>query len=155
MVLKKLENSPFKPGDYHHVGVVVRDIEKTIEYLEALGIGTFGMPDGSLYIEESFEGKLHGRTVEWKLRISYARVGDTELELLEPCGGESALQEFLDSRGEGLHHIGYLVDDVPAEISKLTQQGIEVLTSGAGEKASFAYFETGAVGGIIIEVRSR
>ena len=155
MVLKKLENSPFNPGEYHHVGVVVRDIKKTIEYLEALGIGTFGMPDGSPYVEESFEGMLHGRPVEWKLRISYARVGNSELELLEPCGGESVHQEFLDSRGEGLHHIGYLVDDVPAEIAKLAEHGIEVLTSGAGEAASFAYFETGAVGGIIIEVRSR
>ncbi len=155
MVLKKLENSPFKPGEYHHVGVVVRDIEKTIEHLTALGIGSFGMPDGSPYIEESFKGMLHGRPAEWKLRISNAKIGDSELELLEPCGGESALQEFLDSRGEGLHHIGYLVDDVPAEMAKLDEHGIEVLTSGAGEKASFAYFETGAVGGIIIEVRSR
>jgi methylmalonyl-CoA/ethylmalonyl-CoA epimerase len=155
MVIKALENSPFKPGEYHHVGVVVRDIEKTIEYLEALGVGTFGMPDGSPYIEESFRGMLHGRPAMWKLRISNARVGGSELELLEPCGGESALQEFLDSRGEGLHHIGYLVDDVPAEMAKMAEYGIEVLTSGAGEKASFVYFDTGAIGGIIIEVRSR
>jgi methylmalonyl-CoA/ethylmalonyl-CoA epimerase len=155
MVIKALENSPFKPGEYHHVGVVVRDIKKTIEYLTALGIGPFGMPDGSLYIEESFRGMLHGRPATWKLRISNARVGESELELLEPCGGESALQEFLDSRGEGLHHIGYLVDDVPAEMAKMAEYRIEVLTSGEGEKASFAYFDTSAIGGIIIEVRSR
>ncbi len=154
-MFKQLENSPFKPGEYHHVGVVVRDIEKTIEYLQAIGMGTFGMPDGSSYIEESFEGMLHGRPAIWKLRISNARVGNSELELLEPCGGESALQEFLDSHGEGLHHIGYLVDDVPAEMVKMAEYGIEVLTSGAGEKASFAYFDTSAIGGIIIEVRSR
>jgi len=149
------ENTPFKKENYHHVGVIVRDMEKTIEYLSSIGIGPFGIKDGPLYVEVPFKGELHGRPAEWKVKISNAKIGDSELELLEPCGGESALQEFLDNHGEGLHHIGYLVDDVWAETEKLVKQGVKVLTSAKGARSDFAYFDTGVVGGIVTEIRSR
>ena len=149
------ENSPFNNQNYHHVGVIVKDMEKTIEYLSSLGIGPFGIKDGPLYVEVSFKGELHGKPAEWKVKISNAKLGNAELELLQPSGGKSALQEFLDNHGEGLHHIGYLVDDVGAETDKLVKQGVKVLTSAVGERGGFAYFETDAVGGIVTEIRSR
>jgi len=149
------ENTPFKPENYHHVGVIVRDMEKTIEYLSSIGIGPFGIPNGPLYVEVTFKGELHGKPSEWKVKISNARIGDAELELLQPSGGESALQEFLDEHGEGLHHIGYLVDNVRAEMDKLVKQGIEVITSANLDGRGFAYLETGVVGGIVTEIRFR
>jgi len=149
------ENTPFKPVNYHHVGVIVRDMEKTIEYLSSIGIGPFGIPNGPLYVEVTFKGELHGKPAEWKVKISNAKIGDAELELLQPSGGESALQEFLDNHGEGLHHIGYLVDNVRAEMDKLVKQGIEVITSANLDGRGFAYLETGVVGGIVTEIRFR
>jgi len=113
------EDTPFKPENYHHVGV----------------------------------GELHGKPAEWKVKISNAKVGNSELELLEPSGGESLLQEFLDTQGEGLHHIGYLVDDVRGEIEKLTKRGVKVLTSANLDERGFAYLDTGVAGGIITELR--
>jgi len=149
------EDTTFKTENYHHVGVIVRDVEKTIEYLTSIGIGPFGIKDGPLYVEVPFKGELHGKPAEWKVKISNAKVGDSELELLEPCGGESALQEFLDNHGEGLHHIAYLVGDVRGEVEKLKKQGIEVITSANLDGRGFAYVNTGVVGGIITEIRSR
>jgi len=149
------ENTPFKPENYHHVGVIVRDMEKTIEYLSSIGIGPFGIPNGPLYVEVTFKGELHGKPGEWKVKISNAKIGDSELELLQPSGGESALQEFLDNHGEGLHHIGYLVDDVRGEVEKLKKQGVKVITSANLEGRGFAYMDTSAVGGIVTEIRFR
>jgi len=149
------ENTPFKPGNYHHVGVIVRDMEKTIEYLSSIGIGPFGVEDGPLYVEVPFKGELYGKPAEWKVKISNAKIGDSELELLQPSGGESALQEFLDNHGEGLHHIGYLVDDVRGEVEKLKKQGVKVITSANLEGRGFAYMDTSAVGGIVTEIRFR
>jgi methylmalonyl-CoA/ethylmalonyl-CoA epimerase len=148
-------NTTFKTGNYHHVGVIVRDMEKTIEYLTSIGIGPFGIKDGPLYDEASFKGELHGKPAEWKVKISNTKIGDTELELLEPCGGESALQEFLDEHGEGLHHIGYLADDVRGEMEKLKKQGVKVITSANLDGRGFAYMDTGVVGGIVTEIRFR
>ena len=149
------EDTTFKKEDYHHVGVIVRDMEKTIAYLTSIGIGPFGIGDGPLYVEVQFKGELHGKPAEWKVKISNAKVGDSELELLEPCGGESALQEWLDTHGEGLHHIAYLVDDVRGEVEKLKKKGVEIITSANLDGRGFAYVNTGVVGGIITEIRFR
>ncbi len=149
------EDTTFKKEDYHHVGVIVRDMEKTIAYLTSIGIGPFGIKDGPLYVEVPFKGELHGKPAEWKVKISNAKVGESELELLEPSGGESALQEWLDNHGEGLHHIAYLVDDVRGEVEKLKKKGVEIITSANLDGRGFAYVNTGVVGGIITEIRFR
>ena len=148
------ENTPFKSEDFHHTGVIVKDMDKTIEYLESIGIGPFGMMGDQKWIDISFKGELHGKPAEWSVKISNAKVGTSELELLQPSGGPSALQEFLDDNGEGVHHIAYLVDDVPGEIDKMVKQGLELLTSANLDSRGFAYFKTGT-GGIVIEIRSK
>lgn len=146
--------SPFRAEDFHHTGVIVRDIDAAIDHLEALGIGPFGMPGGQRWVDVAFRGELHGRPAQWSVKISNARVGEHEIELLQPSGGASALQEFLDERGEGVHHIAYLVDDVTGELRQLVAQGVEVLTSANLDTRGFAYINTG-VGGMVIEIRSR
>jgi methylmalonyl-CoA/ethylmalonyl-CoA epimerase len=149
----KTGDSPFNNKHYHHVGVIVKDMEKTIAYLTSLGIGPFEMPGGQKWVEVPFKGELHGRPAAWKVKISNARLGNGELELLQPSGGASLLQEFLDEHGEGLHHIGYITDDLARDVKKLAGQGVKVLTSAAADKGGFAYFDSGAAGGIVTELR--
>jgi 4-hydroxyphenylpyruvate dioxygenase-like putative hemolysin len=47
-----------------------------------------------------------------RVRVGFFRVGDVQLELLEPSDPSSTIAAFLDKRGEGLHHIAYTVDDL-------------------------------------------
>ena len=145
---------PFKSEDFNHVGVIVKDMDKTIDYLESIGIGPFGMMDGKRWVEVTFKGELHGKPAEWKVKISTGKVGPTEIELLQPSGGPSVLQEFLDDVGEGVHHIAYLVDDVRAEMDKMIKKGMEILTSANLDARGFAYART-AAGGIVVEIRKR
>ena len=132
----------------------MKDMEKTIKYLESIGIGPFGVMNDRKWVEVSFQGELHGNPAEWKVKISSAKVGGTEIELLEPSGGASALQEFLGEVGEGVHHIAYLVDDVRGEMEKLLTQGAELLTCANLDARGFAYFKTDP-GGIVIEIRCK
>jgi methylmalonyl-CoA/ethylmalonyl-CoA epimerase len=146
-------DSPFNNKNYHHVGVIVKDMDKTIDYLSSVGIAPFVMPGGKKWIEVSFNGELHGKPAAWKVKISNAKLGNGELELLQPSGGPSLLQEFLDNHGEGLHHIGYITDNLERDIKALAKQGVKVLTSASAEGGGFAYFDTGVNGGIITELR--
>ena len=114
----------FKSRDFHHVGVIVKDMEKTIKYLESIGIGPFGVMNDRKWVEVSFQGELHGNPAEWKVKISSAKVGGTEIELLEPSGGASALQEFLGEVGEGVHHIAFMVDNLTGVLDALHAKGI-------------------------------
>jgi catechol 2,3-dioxygenase-like lactoylglutathione lyase family enzyme len=153
-VQARFATSPFDSRNFHHTGIVVGDIDRAIEHLESLGIGPFVMRGGQKWIDIPFKGELHGRPAEWSVKISNATVGEHELELLQPSGGESVLQEFLDERGEGVHHIAYLVDDVKGEVQRLADQGMEILTSANLDTRGFAYIRTSA-GGVVIEIRFR
>jgi hypothetical protein len=136
------------------VGVVVRDIEKAIAHLESLGFGPFRFDDEHRVFEIPFKGELHGKPAEWKTKISNAKMGPIELELLEPSWGDQALKETLDAQGEGLHHIGWLSADVRGEMERAQARGAKVWTSSFPEgKPGFCYLEGSDVGNLAIELR--
>ena len=134
-----------------HVGVVVKDIKKAIKYLESLGIGPFtapGVKPGKPPIFSiPFKGELHGKPAEWTTTISFAKMGDVELEILEPTKGNQALKESLDKTGEGLHHIGFLTDDLDAEIANFKKNGVGIWTiARRGGRRWFSLLRPHAVG---------
>ncbi|OGO30131.1 MAG: hypothetical protein A2Z29_07465 [Chloroflexi bacterium RBG_16_56_11] len=148
---KKTGKSSF--AKLHHVGVVVKDIKKAVAYFESLGIGPFEGPGGAQFFKISFKGELHGKPAEWTTTISNARFGDVELELLEPTAGPQSLKESLDKTGEGLHHVGFITDNIEREKANFKKNGIGIWTSG-GAGAEFFYSDPSPVGGLAIEFRT-
>ena len=137
-----------------HVGVVVKDINKAIAYFEKLGIGPFEVGGGKKIFAIDFKGELHGKPAKWTTTISFARMGETELELLEPTKGNQALKESLDKTGEGLHHIGFLTDSLEDEIENLKKSGAGIWTMAREDNGGgFLYSDPSPVGGIAIEFR--
>ncbi|MHB8104262.1 MAG: VOC family protein [Dehalococcoidales bacterium] len=153
---KKIKKSSY--AKLQHVGVVVKDIKKAIKYLESLGIGPFkvpGIPPGKpQFFTIPFKGELHGKPASWKTTISFAKMGDVELEILEPTEGKQALKESLDKTGEGLHHIGFLTDDLDAEIANFKKNGVKIWTIARQEGGGgFLYSDPTPLGGVAIEFR--
>lgn len=137
-----------------HVGIVVKDMDKAIAFLEKLGIGPFGAPGGKKKFAIDFKGELHGKPAKWTTTISFARAGDTEIELLEPTKGDQALKESLDKTGEGLHHIGFLTDNLEKEIENFKKNGIGIWTIAREDNGGgFLYSDPSPVGGVAIEFR--
>jgi catechol 2,3-dioxygenase-like lactoylglutathione lyase family enzyme len=148
------ENRKFAYTKLHHVGVVVKDIDKAMAYFESIGIGPFQVGDQRKFTIP-FKGELHGKPAEWKTTISNADLGGVELELLEPTEGPQALKESLDATGEGLHHIGFLVDDLNAAEADGKQAGLKIWTSSKRtDGPGFLYFEPGDTGKLAIELRT-
>ncbi len=142
-------------GRLHHVGVVVKDMDKAIDYLESMGVGPFRSKAGGRWGLVSFKGELHGRPAEWKTKISNGPMGEVLLELLEPAEGDQALKESLDATGEGLHHLGFLVDDIDTATERGLTQGLKIWTSSKQEnKPAFVYFLPTEVAGIAVEIRT-
>lgn len=131
------------------VGVVVKDIDKTIEYLSSLGIGPFK----PLHRPPMVERKVRGKLADYKLKIALAQLGQLELELIQPVEGECVQKEFLENKGEGIHHLGIYVDDLNKEVAELGKHGVKVIQSGRRATGDgFAYLGTSAIGGITIEL---
>src|SRR3972149_11453622 len=138
----------------HHVGVVVEDIDKAIFYYESLGIGPFVAPGGKKTFSITFKGELHGKPAAWTTTISNAKIGDVELELLEPTKGAQALKESLDATGEGLPHIGFITDDLDAEIANFKNSGVGVWTMAREDNGGgFLYSDPTPLGKVAIEFR--
>jgi methylmalonyl-CoA/ethylmalonyl-CoA epimerase len=153
--MAKKATSKFDYTKLHHVGVVVKDLGKAIDYLESIGIGPFEFQSGAKSGIVSFEGELHNKPAAWKTKVSNAKLPSVQLELLEPAGGNQALQESLDKTGEGLHHIGFITDDLDKEIAKFKKAGVKIWTMSRDKNdAGFLYTEPTPVGGIAIEFRS-
>ena len=133
------------------VGVVVKDLDKTVEYLTSLGLGPF-----KFRTVTHPSATVHGEKVFYEVRLAKSQQGPVELELIEYQKGKTIHKEFLDEKGEGLHHIKFTVKDIRATVNRFAQKGIEPLQQdtpvGGG---GMAYLDTGKIGGLIIEVSQR
>ena len=129
------------------VGVVVRDVDKTVEHLSAMGIGPFEPKTLPPDRKEWFRGK----PMDAEFNIQAARIGDVELELIQPISGESPHKEFLESKGEGIQHVMFAVDDFNKEVDRLTKNGASVLLEAKFGDRGLAYLDLN-VAGIIIEM---
>ena len=68
---------------------------------------------------ENTETTLHGKHVESSFRVAMAKVGEVSIELVEHLEGESTFKEFLEKKGEGLHHVKYTVQNPEKILEKL------------------------------------
>ena len=142
-----MENSPFSKVD--QIGVVVRDLDKAIAYYESLGIGPF--KSVSVTVKERLVRGEPNDT--WKFRLSAAEIGPVQFELVQPVAGETIHKEFLESRGEGVNHLAFFVDDFEKEYARLVEKGLKVIYCVRFEPCGgAAYFDTGEVGGILFEI---
>ena len=143
------ETSPF--SQIGQVGIVVNDIDQAINYLNSLGIETF--EPKRIQITERW---LRGKPANYKCKLKFARLGSLELEMIQPIEGETIHKEFLESKGEGIHHLGFFVSDLDKEVAKLARLGVEVIQSGERpDGGGFAYLDTEKSCGAVIELIQR
>ena len=106
-----------------HIGIAVHNLEEANRLFEKL-------LNIKPYKEETVEGE--------KVKTSFFLLGDIKIELLEATAPESPIAKHLESRGPGIHHIAFDVNDIHSEITRLENEGFRVLNktpkSGADNK---------------------
>jgi catechol 2,3-dioxygenase-like lactoylglutathione lyase family enzyme len=138
----------------HQVAFVVRDLEAAQSFFnKAMGVPRFYVFDN--FSDQVTDKRLRRRPVEQKVRISIAYSGDTQIELIQHVSGETCYKEFLDRRGEGLHHLGFFLygrDKYDHTLEALGRAGYEQLMSGKLGESEYTYFDTEAAIGSIMEI---
>jgi methylmalonyl-CoA/ethylmalonyl-CoA epimerase len=131
-----------------HVGVVVRDIDKTVKRLEALGMGPFAPPPLPPVVPSII---YRGKQSHSEVKIMQTKIGGIELELFQPVSGQDPWREFLDAKGEGIHHIAFGPDDPFGAAEPLIEKGVDVIHSGKlPDGGGGLYLDLGA--GLIVEL---
>ena len=129
------------------IGIIVKDMDKTIERLTSFGIGPFehrAVPAGA---KEWYRGK----PMEASFKIAAVKLGGVELEFIQPVDGESPHRDFLDEKGEGIQHIAFAVNNLEEDVEKLKENGASVqMESDLGPlKVAYMDMETS---GLIFEL---
>lgn len=96
----------------HHVAVVVRDFDASLGFwrdtLELPLLRSAELPDQGV-------------------RAALLACGSTEVEVIAPTGGDTGVSRFLESRGEGLHHVCFESDDVVREVRRFIGTGVDMV----------------------------
>ena len=134
---------------FHHVGVLVKNMDEAVAHYQALGMGPFRR---STLVHT--DRKMYGKPApDVKLVARGAQMGPIGFEIVQPVSGESVQKETLDTRGEGINHVGFIVDDIEEAKSIMVEEGFKVISSGKNEGGGgMAYFDTDKVGGVMIEL---
>jgi methylmalonyl-CoA epimerase len=124
----------------HHLGVAVADLDEALETYRRL----FGAT-----LEHRSTVTDHGVDAMSLL------VGGSRIELVAPTDDDSPVARFLASRGPGMHHVAYAVDDVGAALAALAAAGAQLIDE-APRRGLFglevAFVHPDAVHGVLTEV---
>lgn len=100
------------------LGYVYKDVEKQAKGLESI----YNTPKITFFEYYDQPITYRGKETTCSVKLSTIRYLNLNIELIQPIGGESIYQEFLDGGREGLHHIGTYVNDLPTFIESLKKK---------------------------------
>lgn len=127
-----------------HVGIACKSLDAAIEKYE----GIFGLKVVSRETN-SEQGVLEAMlVVSGEPSASY-------VQLLEPLADDTPVGKFLAKRGEGVHHVGYAVEDVTAALDTIGGRGVRLVDSRprhGSMGASIAFLHPGDLGGVLTEL---
>lgn len=123
------------------IGLIVRDVEKVSKaYAEV-----FKLPVPGIITTDPVEKahtKYRGQPSDARAKLAFFNFGSLSIELIQPLGGKSTWQEFLDAHGEGVHHIAFNVKGTDQVVACLEGQGMKMVQRGDYTGGCYTYIES-------------
>ncbi len=123
------------------IGFVVNDIEKTSQaFADFLGVEK---PQWSLTDTiDKTHGEFNGQPCPARAKLAFFHVGETlDIELIEPDETPSVWRNVLNEKGEGVHHIAFVVNGMKEKILALEGNGMKLLQRGEYTGGRYAYID--------------
>jgi methylmalonyl-CoA/ethylmalonyl-CoA epimerase len=135
------------------IGVVVKDLGKAIEYYSH----TFGLGPFQTIEFAPAQHWVKGKPTPIRLKIGMCQWGPLTLELIEPVEGDAPHRWFLEDRGEGMQHLGFVVENYDEWLRHLKQEEIGVLMNAETDVEGMghiraAYLTSDRIGGVLFEL---
>ncbi len=124
----------------NHVAVAVNDLDQAAAfYQKVLGLNLSGVEVVSAQ----------------KTKVGFFKIGESNIELVQPAEPISPLDTFLETKGQGIHHVCFEVDDIEAEIAALLEKGATMIDSKArpgAHNSKVAFIHPKSSSGVLIEL---
>ena len=125
--------------------------------IEHLGIAVKQLQESIPLFEQLLNTPCYKTDVVASEHVSTAffQVADSKIELLEATSADSPIAKFIDKKGSGIHHIAFEVENIHAEMKRLSALGFEVLNEtpkrGADNKL-VCFLHPKTTNGVLIEL---
>lgn len=126
-----------------HIAIAVKNLEDTAKFYQDL----LGLELKSVEVVK-----------EQKTKVGFLPIGETNIELVEPAGDDSPLIKFLDTKGPGIHHLCFEVDDIERELKVLTDKGAQLIDKTprpGAHQTQIAFLHPKGTGGVLIELSQK
>ena len=124
----------------NHIAVAVNNVEEAAKFYEqVLGL------------------KLTGVEVvtAQKTKVGFFKIGESNIELVQPAEPDSPLVKFLETKGQGIHHICFEVEDVEAEVKAYLEKGATMVDQKprpGAHNTKVAFVHPKSSNGVLIEL---
>ncbi len=129
-----------KPSHIEHLGIAVNSLEESIPFFEkVLGLECYA-------IEE---------VAEQKVKTAFFKVGQTKIELLESTDPEGPIGKFLETRGQGVHHVAFAVEGLQEKLDMTAEKGIRLIDKTprkGAEGLNIAFLHPKSTCGVLMEL---
>lgn len=124
----------------NHIAIAVRNIEESARfYQDVLGLTLSGIET----------------VTEQKTKVGFFKIGETNIELVQPTEPDSPVAKFLETKGQGIHHICFEVDNLEAEIEECLKKGatmVDMKPRHGAHNTKVAFIHPKSSGGVLIEL---
>lgn len=133
------------------VAIVVKDIDKArIAWAQMLGVKA---PDVSVAESHFSRPTLYmGNPSDAKANLAFFAMDNLQIELIQPLGGKSTWQEFLDKNGEGIHHIAFQVKNIDGVEKEFALIGMPTVQRGGWDGGAYSYIDGSKEIGCMLEL---
>jgi methylmalonyl-CoA/ethylmalonyl-CoA epimerase len=126
-----------------HIGIAVKDLQASMELFSRL----FGKdPD---HLEE---------VPDQKVKTALFTFGSSSIELMQEADSSSPVARFLEKRGEGVHHVSFVVDNIEQELARLKGAGFQLIDERPRVGADgflVAFLHPQSTNGVLIEISQK
>ncbi len=122
-----------------HIGIAVKNIEQAAQLYQDLGLRV----EGTEVVESQ------------KVKVAFIGLGQSRIELLESTAPDGNIAKFIETKGEGIHHIALKVDNVAKALEELSAKGYQLIDKvprpGAGGHL-IAFLHPKSTKGVLLEL---
>jgi methylmalonyl-CoA/ethylmalonyl-CoA epimerase len=131
-----------------------------IKHIDHIGIAVNSIHDAGKFYRDVLNLDIVGteNVAEQQVNVAFLPITDSELELLESTDPTGPVSRFIQSKGEGVQHIAFRVENIDEALNELKSKGIKLIDeeprTGAGG-ARIAFIHPKETNGVLIELCER
>jgi methylmalonyl-CoA/ethylmalonyl-CoA epimerase len=132
-----------KVSHIEHIGIAVESLDEAIPFYE-------NMLGQKCYAVEEVKDQ--------KVKTAFFKVGQTKIELLESTDPEGPIGNFIEKKGQGIHHIAYAVDNVDESLKELEEKGVRLIDQKGrkgAEGLNIGFLHPKSTLGVLTEICSK